>query len=282
MSSPSAGRSRPGFDIWPGFVDALATLLMVIIFVLLVFVLSQFYLSAALSGRDEALGRLNRQISELAQMLSIEKETSAELRLNIAQLAAELSIGERYLIALEDDRHSALPGDVYVRQWLRQLSAMLGLVGHNLAERWAAERSRATGQPAAAPEATARTRSALASRLRLSLLCLVALAALAFFGSRLYAVVSAPPLTLSTLTDETTTVDEYSATVAGETTPEATVAVNGQLLTADRQGKFSYTVSLRPGLNVITVTARKRHSFVTTIERTLVAPSATLPSPSAP
>jgi chemotaxis protein MotB len=90
VSSPSAGRSRPGFDIWPGFVDALATLLMVIIFVLLVFVLSQFYLSAALSGRDEALGRLNRQISELAQMLSIEKETSAELRLNIAQLAAEL------------------------------------------------------------------------------------------------------------------------------------------------------------------------------------------------
>jgi chemotaxis protein MotB len=90
MSSPSSSRSRPGFDIWPGFVDALATLLMVIIFVLLVFVLSQFYLSAALSGRDETLGRLNRQLAELSQMLSIEKETSAELRLNIAQLAAEL------------------------------------------------------------------------------------------------------------------------------------------------------------------------------------------------
>ncbi len=90
MSSSYSSRSRPGFDIWPGFVDALATLLMVIIFVLLVFVLSQFYLSAALSGRDETLSRLNRQLSELSQMLSIEKETSAELRLNIAQLAAEL------------------------------------------------------------------------------------------------------------------------------------------------------------------------------------------------
>ena len=90
MSTPASGRSRGGFDIWPGFVDALATLLMVIIFVLLVFVLSQFYLSAALSGRDETLSRLNRQLSELSQMLSIEKETSAELRLNIAQLAAEL------------------------------------------------------------------------------------------------------------------------------------------------------------------------------------------------
>ncbi|MSP48100.1 MAG: peptidoglycan -binding protein [Alphaproteobacteria bacterium] len=90
MSAPASGRGRPGFDIWPGFVDALATLLMVIIFVLLVFVLSQFYLSAALSGRDETLVRLNRQLAELSQMLSIEKETSAELRLNLAQVAAEL------------------------------------------------------------------------------------------------------------------------------------------------------------------------------------------------
>ena len=90
MSSSASGRSRHSFDIWPGFVDALATLLMVIIFVLMVFVLSQAYLSAALSGRDETLGRLNRQLAELSQMLSIEKETSAELRLNIAQLAAEL------------------------------------------------------------------------------------------------------------------------------------------------------------------------------------------------
>ncbi len=92
MSSLSSSRRRhsQGFDIWPGFVDALATLLMVIIFVLLVFVLSQFYLSAALSGRDETLSRLNRQLSELSQMLAIEKESSAELRLNLAQLAAEL------------------------------------------------------------------------------------------------------------------------------------------------------------------------------------------------
>ena len=91
MSTPFAGaRRRQGLDIWPGFVDALATLLMVIIFVLMVFVLAQFYLGAALTGRDEALGRLNRQIAELTQMLSVERATSADLKLNLAQLAAEL------------------------------------------------------------------------------------------------------------------------------------------------------------------------------------------------
>ena len=91
MSTPLAGRrQRPGLDIWPGFVDALATLLMVIIFVLMVFVLAQFYLGAALTGRDEALGRLSRQIAELTQMLSVERATNADLKLNLAQLAADL------------------------------------------------------------------------------------------------------------------------------------------------------------------------------------------------
>ena len=51
---------RPGIDIWPGFVDALSQLLMVIIFVLLIFTGAQFFLVSALSGRDAQLSRLNR------------------------------------------------------------------------------------------------------------------------------------------------------------------------------------------------------------------------------
>ena len=55
------------FDIWPGFVDALATLLMVIIFLLMIFVVAQFFLNDAISGRDQALERLNLQLEELAK-----------------------------------------------------------------------------------------------------------------------------------------------------------------------------------------------------------------------
>lgn len=208
------------------------------------------------------------------------RQARLEAELSTAELAESLGIGERYLIALEEDRHGALPGDVYVRQWLRQLGATLNLEGRNLAQRWAEERSRASGRPSATPAAAGRTRSVLASRLRLSVLGLVALAALAFLGSRLYAVVSAPPLTITSLGGEVTSASGYSVAVEGQTTPEATVTVNGQLLTADRQGRFSYTVSLRPDLNLITVTARKRHSFVTTVERTVVAPPR--PDPASP
>ena len=77
-------------NIWPGFVDALATLLMVIIFVLMIFIVAQFYLTKALTGRDEALSRLQQQVSELADLLAMERDSNAELRASKAQLTLDL------------------------------------------------------------------------------------------------------------------------------------------------------------------------------------------------
>ncbi|MGH6934054.1 MAG: peptidoglycan -binding protein [Dongiaceae bacterium] len=83
------GRRRQ-FEPWPGYVDVLSTLLMVVIFVLMVFVISQVFLSRALTGRDEALARLNQQILELGDLLSMEHKTTDELRLNLSELSAQL------------------------------------------------------------------------------------------------------------------------------------------------------------------------------------------------
>ena len=94
---PMATRARRSFDIWPGYVDVLSTLLMVIIFVLMVFVIAQFFLTDALSGRDRALDRLNQRISELSELLALEQSSNEELRLNLTELSSELqaSIGQR-------------------------------------------------------------------------------------------------------------------------------------------------------------------------------------------
>ena len=99
-----AGRARRashGTDIWPGFVDALSTLLLVLIFLLVVFVLAEFFLGRALSGRDEALARLNEQVMELADLLSLEKQANIDLRGDITQLSAQLqsSIADRDQLA---------------------------------------------------------------------------------------------------------------------------------------------------------------------------------------
>jgi chemotaxis protein MotB len=90
MALRRRGGQSEGLNVWPGYVDALSTLLMVIIFVLLVFVLAQAFLSVTLSGRDQALDRLNRQMAELSDMLSLEKGRSSELRTSIAQLSRDL------------------------------------------------------------------------------------------------------------------------------------------------------------------------------------------------
>ncbi len=92
-----ARRARSAMNIWPGFVDALATLLMVIIFLLMIFVVAQFYLNDALIGRDKALDKLNQQVVELAELLSLERRESRDLRNNVAQISTELqsSLAER-------------------------------------------------------------------------------------------------------------------------------------------------------------------------------------------
>lgn len=84
-----ARRSRT-INIWPGFVDALASVLLVFIFMLLFFVIAQFYLSGVLAGREAALERLTRNINELAATLSLEQEKSAGLEQQLAELDARL------------------------------------------------------------------------------------------------------------------------------------------------------------------------------------------------
>jgi chemotaxis protein MotB len=80
-----------GLSAWPGYVDALSTLLMVIIFVLLVFVLAQAFLSVVPSGRDKQLDRVNRQLAEVSDMLSLERGRSTDLSESIAQLNRALA-----------------------------------------------------------------------------------------------------------------------------------------------------------------------------------------------
>ncbi len=88
---------RTAINVWPGWVDALATLVMVVMFLLMVFMVAQFYMREALTGRDNQLRRLSGQIGEIADLLSMERQSNADLRVTLARLSSQLqaSIGER-------------------------------------------------------------------------------------------------------------------------------------------------------------------------------------------
>ncbi|MBK5570489.1 peptidoglycan -binding protein [Ensifer sp. 2YAB10] len=94
MALARKGRSQRTIDYWPGFVDALSTLLLSIMFLLTVFVLGQFLLSREISGKDEVLTRLNSQINELTQLLALEKSGKQDLEDSLANLQASLSQSE--------------------------------------------------------------------------------------------------------------------------------------------------------------------------------------------
>ena len=98
----SRSRSYNSASYWPGFVDALAALLVVVVFLIMVFALAQDFLSDAISGRDTVLEKLTAELEELGQMLSLERNTNAKLQLSVAQLTSELgsSISERDLLKI--------------------------------------------------------------------------------------------------------------------------------------------------------------------------------------
>jgi chemotaxis protein MotB len=99
----SRTRRERGVDYWPGFVDALSTLILGIIFLLTVFVIVQFYLSQEVTGKDTALQRLTARIAQLTEMLSLEQAGKLTAEEQMAQLRATLSATEG-----ERDRYKGL------------------------------------------------------------------------------------------------------------------------------------------------------------------------------
>src|SRR6478609_7880708 len=91
MAAASSRRRAGAADYtWPGYVDALTTLLMVLIFLLTLFSVGQFTLSTALSSRDSAIEQLGRQLGDLATQLNIEKKASESLQKDLEQLTLQL------------------------------------------------------------------------------------------------------------------------------------------------------------------------------------------------
>src|SRR3954447_2185554 len=87
-------RRDVGMNYWPGFVDALSTLILGIIFLLSVFVVVQFYLTQEVTGKDTALTRLNSQIAQLTELLSLEKTGKLDIEEQLAQLRSNLSAAQ--------------------------------------------------------------------------------------------------------------------------------------------------------------------------------------------
>src|SRR5438552_9628048 len=105
MAYGRARRSTTYGEFWPGYVDVLSTLLLVVTFLMSVFMVSQFYVSQEASGKDTALRRLTRQIAEITNLLSLEKGKGKSLEDELSSLQASLAT-----LRTENERLTGLAG----------------------------------------------------------------------------------------------------------------------------------------------------------------------------
>ncbi|MBB4197424.1 hypothetical protein CCR94_12495 [Rhodoblastus sphagnicola] len=119
----SRARRREPMNYWPGFVDALSTLLLVFTFLLSVFVMAQYFLSRDVGGKDKALAKLNRQLEELTDLLTLEKSSTTEAHKKIATLNATLEATRRDRDALMASAAAGAGSAAEVIDAQKQLSA---------------------------------------------------------------------------------------------------------------------------------------------------------------
>jgi chemotaxis protein MotB len=126
-------RGESGINYWPGFVDALSTLILSIIFLLTVFVVVQFYLQQEVQGKNVALLRLNGQISQLADLLSMEKAGKADLQKELGEvqtsLAAAQSEQEKYKNLYEGAAAGAAAAQNQVSELTKQAATAQDKIG---------------------------------------------------------------------------------------------------------------------------------------------------------
>ena len=102
----SRRRFRSTIDVWPGYVDALSALLMLVIFALLIFTLAQVFLAETLSEREHELSDLNSRLRELSSLLDLEQEKNLQLDEQVKSISDEYSqsLDKQYELFGEVDR----------------------------------------------------------------------------------------------------------------------------------------------------------------------------------
>ncbi len=118
-------RGESGMNYWPGFVDALSTLILSIIFLLSVFVVVQFYLQQEVQGKDTALQHLNGQIALLSKLLSMEKTSNADLQTQLGGLQASLTAAQNDRDKYKGLYEGAAAAQVTAESKLNEISGQL-------------------------------------------------------------------------------------------------------------------------------------------------------------
>lgn len=198
-----------------------------------------------------------------------------EVRTSLEAAAASTAIPLKHLTSLEAGRYRELPGDVYIRNYLKRYAAFLELNPEIIVDRYESERRvhpdipTSTDQPGPAAQPLKR-QIALEPRLfRRIAIGFVVLVVLAYLGLEVKRIVGPPKLTVTQpAVDITVNFEQFSVT--GQTEPESRIFINSQPVSVSRDGTFHESVDLQPGVNTLQIRAEKKNGKTTTVTRTIL------------
>jgi len=131
----SRSRRRPsGVDYWPGFVDALSTLLLVVTFLMVLFMVAQYFVAQEAAGKDTALARLQKQIAQMADLLSLERSQKKTALEESSSLKATLAAAEAEKKRLNGLLTSGTSTETRIAAATKELDDQKGLTAQALAQ----------------------------------------------------------------------------------------------------------------------------------------------------
>lgn len=201
-----------------------------------------------------------------------------EAQLSLEEFATRSGIQRKYVVALEAGRYDRLPGDVYVRNFLRRYADLLQVNPARVYELYERERrvvrppgATSVKPPHALSEPHAPNIPVLARKLAIAASVLTLLVYLAV---KVYTIVTPPTLQILSPAEDLVT-SELSVRIEGFTEGASAVRINGQPIFTDPTGHFSERIDLQPGLNVIKIAANKQRSKEQVVYRSIIVKTAT-------
>ncbi len=206
------------------------------------------------------------------------KRIRDELGLSVEEAAVRSGISAKYVRTIEEGRYTDLPGAVYAKNFVRKYAQALEVseeTAVGLFEREHSVAAKLSPAPSAAPARPVRVRALLTPEgIKWVIVLVLGLAVLVYLGLEIRNFTAPPSLVVVSPPEQTTTASR-SVELAGTTTPEATVTVNGKVVLVDRQGQFREQLDLQDGLNTLIVKAQKKRGKASTVVRQILVTSPT-------
>jgi len=213
------------------------------------------------------------------RVLSEYKTIGDQLRLarlekgwTIIKVAARLKVKPEYIRALEEEDYKKIPSGLYGKIFLKKYVIFLGLDYKSIVRNFVKDRqSLYHNEPDIfSKKVVARSQLAIFPKIfRNSLIALVIIICFLYLGFYLKKITSPPFLTI-TAPAINQVQTEFTANVSGETELESEVYINGQMILIDRQGKFFQEISLKKGVNIIVIKAKKKYSREKSLTRQIL------------